>query len=931
MAASLRTEIVDAVRTWADSAGSPLPDELKKHGPNAPWGSLLKRVGDIAGENPPPPPVKLPLLDAGPSTTTEQAGWTWTASAKSDASLEIGIVHVDDLSGLGIEPAAGHQVISYAAALDLTAGLGAGGAVGAWGQASANLSAGTRSRIRWYVQAADTDHLLEAAEAAARYWRLPSDLDGMLSMASDAMFQGLVLDLQGSLDVAFQAGVQAPWTGWGVRVADGTAQVGLNVGLRAHAQLRVAGHMTFHVRPEDRHGLRGLRAELHVQQDRDAQGGLTFDAGLDLSGVVASAQGALLAAWPAPDARWLTALTQPGTAIEQELGAIIKANVTDQTLQQLALLALGQGSATDAGSTLLSRASRALADAIDGALADVAGGTARAQDITSTWLEGLLGSGADADLIEGKLTQAAAAALARASTGLTAKLHDLESRIDAAAQGKLEDVLAPLGAFGAKLRSTLDGSNGNKTSQAIASAIADYAKARRSLVDALCAAHKAKLALAISEQVQLSRGGTLAFAGWFSPQGDRAGAQRLYQALCAGRVRMLGDLVQAATDGHAFELDEGWLSKSMQRTETQSATLSLFGADFSSSRVNLIGMAFQTDLWGRMTGGTATAAVDAKSTDFWIGREVTLALQADVNATPQGLAVGIGLEGAFTTTGRRTSQAFAQNVVDAYARSMGARNRIDLGALMGAPKAPADQVSNFWRGFTLALPITIDAQGWRAFMDQPEDGVARTFLFWGLRCLESHYARTRPFDFAPPDEVIRDRAKTFAGSDDAARMLAWFGSFRDVLVTSIQPDAAYGNSVGFQFDVSTDAKTSREFEQFLVLHRFAGVLRAARALWRAGPQLQAAIGDRSQPQTPDALMTRVQPVLAQACAALGPVAVANQSLTRVGSDLVDEGVSWPFNTFALAMAQLTGRTPPPGFPLTASAAGAKSATPLLIG
>jgi hypothetical protein len=929
----LDSNIIDAVTAWAKSPGAPLPDLLQSIDRGAPWQALLDRVGDLATGNPPAPPLKVKLLDAHGSMSAAQGGWTWSASARSDASLEIGLVlHGDDLAGLGITVAAGHHAVSYGATLDLTIASSLDLPVGAWVDLGANASSELQAQIRWYVLAADTDRLVEATAAAAAYWRLPNDLDGLLAIASDSMPWGVVMDVKGTLEAGFRAGLQAPWTGWSVRIADSTARVGLNVGLQAHAQLGIDGDMQLHVRPEQRLGAWGLRAELHVQQDRAGQGGVRFDAGLDLSAVVAGAERALRAAWPAPDEAWLTALTQPGTAIEQQLAALIKAKVQDADLSQLALLALGQGSATDAGSTLLARASSALADVIDATLGQVDAAAGQGQAVASAWLARLLGTGDAARFLLPKFTDAATAAVQQANAAWTARLKDLETRIDNAAQGGLATLLAPLGAFGARVKSALDGVDSNAASQAIASAVSDYAKARASLLGALAAGQKARLALTLAEQVQLARGGTLAFSGWFSPQGDRASAKRLYQALCTGRIRLLGDLVDAATQGQAFQLDEGWLSASMKRCETQSSTLSLAGADFASSRTSLIDMQFQADLWGRLTAGTAVAGVDARSSSPWIGRDVSLALNADVSILPQGVKVGIGFDGAFCTTGKRSSPAFAQNVVDSYARSMGVPGRLDLATVMGAPGGPADQVSNFWRGFTLALPISIDATGWDTFTQQTEDVVARVFLDWGLKCLASHYPGTGPFQFDTPRAVILARAQSLAGSDDAARMLSYLGLFRAVCVSSVDPDVDYAGSVGFDINASTGAASSPAFQQFLVVHRFAGVLRACRALWRAGPDLARAIGDGSVAQAPDALMARVRPVLAQACNALQPVAVASETLTGIGRNAIDQGVAWPFNTFALAMAQLTtARPPPPGFPLTASTAGAQVATPLVIG
>jgi len=927
-------KLLDAANAFRKNPAAGLPPLLAAAGAPHDVQLLVTPLGELKNEQ--QPELSAKLLDAAGKTATTQLGWEW--SAQADASLGLSIAPMLDAEQnrqLGIAPADGHVVMSYGAALSLSAGLSGQQSIGAWGQASANLSAGTDARLWWYVQAENRASVVDAAADAARYWLLPNDLEGLLRLAPDPMFWGLRLDLKAQLTAGLSVGAKAGWTAWTYGLDGARAGVGLSVGMDARLQLQHQGGMRLHVRPEQRGGAWGLKLELETLDAHDERFGVTLSAGLDLRALAASAERALRAGWPALDAGRLSALTQPGTALGAQLGELLRAKIANPELEQLALLLFGQRALPDVERQLLDRLTAPLVDALDSASQQLASQSADAAQLASDWMERLLGKAAG-DTLLGKpsVAKAANAALKAASSALAAELKKLDGEIQAAqakvkagASDALDKLLAPLGAFGARLNEELAKLDQNPVSTAIAKALQAYNDARAGLLAALSEAKKARLGITLSEQVQRSRNASLAFEGWFGPNGDRAAAQRLYQALCSGRIGLLGELVDAASAGGCFELGSGWLSETSKLVDSESALLSLFGRDFSSSRVSLIGMRFKADLWGHLSAADANVDIEAVTKNQWLQRSVALGVYVSLAQRDGQAELSLSLKGAYAARGKATTKAFVQHVVDDYAALLGARTHRDVGLLLNPPVAP-ENARAYWRDLVLTLPVALNAPAWRRFEALDPAQVQACFLAHGLDCLDQYYAGMAGFSHTSPSEVLKELAdENFkGGGSQQARMLAYLGLYRPGHVSARNPDLDAANRVGIAVQSGTWTDGSR---RLAVFHRFAAVLRCARTLHAAGPRLRAILLAEPMQGPPAAFRAGIEPPLMEIRDALEAVAVASETMSGIGIGTFDEGMTWAFNTFILAMADLIGQLPP-GFLLMAAGPGDAQPVPLLL-
>lgn len=926
-------KLLDAAKAFRKNPAAGLPALLAAAGAPHDVQLLLTPLGELKNEQ--QPELSAKLLDASGKTATTQLGWEW--SAQADASLNLSMapmLDAEENQQLGITPADGHVVMSYGAALSLTAGLSGQQGVGAWGQASANLSAGTDASLWWYVQAETRASVLEAAADAARYWLLPNDLDGLLRLAPDPMFWGLRLDLKAQLSAGLSVGAKTGWTAWTYGLDGARAGVGLSVGVDARLQLQHKGSMRLHVRPEQRGAAWGLKLELETLDAHDERFGVTLTAGLDLRALAASAERALRAGWPALDAKRLSALTQPGTALGAELGALIRAELANPDLEQLALLLFGQRALPEVERQLLERLTGPLVDVLDNASQQLATQSADAVQLARDWMERLLGQGPAAGQGHAALAKSAKAALMAATSAVDGAVRKLDGEIQAA-QAKvkagvndaLDQLLAPLGALGERLNQELARLDANPVSTAIAKALRAYNDARSQLLAALSDAKKAKLGITLSEQVQRSRNASLAFEGWFAPGGDRAAAQRLYQALCSGRIGLLGELVDAARAGGCFELGSGWLSETSKLVDSESALLSLFGRDFSSSRVSLIGMRFKADLWGHLSAADANVDIEAITKNQWLQRSVSLGVYVSLAQREGQAELSLSLKGAYAARGKSTTKAFVQHVVDDYAALLGARTHRDVGLLLNPPLAP-ESAKAYWRDLVLTLPVALNAQAWRRFEALDAAQVQASFLVHGLACLDQYYAGMVGFSHTSPSEVLKELAdENFqGGGSQQARMLAYLGLYRPGHVSARNPDLDYANRVGIAVQSGTWTDGSR---RLAVFHRFAAVLRCARTLHAAGPTLRAILLAEPTLGPPAVFRAGIEAPLKELRDALEAVAVASETISGIGVGSFDEGMTWAFNTFILAMAELIGQLPP-GFLLMAAGPGDAQPVPLLL-
>lgn len=917
-ALQLAPDLIAQLKTWNFSTA--LPDALKALGAERHWQLLLTPLGQLPQE--PEPEVELPLLDRTGAAQTTEFGWDWGATVGGSAAVTVDVLDEALREQLNIQPGDGRVALSVGADLALSAGLTGHQSISTWGQASAAFSAAAGAKLHWYFSDATTKLLVDAVAASKRFWRLPNDYTGLMALAPSPDFWGLRLDLTGTLDAQLSVGARQGWSGWTYGLNGDRAEIGLSIGVDASVRFARTADVSLHVRPEQRHGHWGLKVELEVLDARSDAFALTLAASLDLTALAASAERALRAAWPAIDARTLTALTQPGTALGKKLAQIAGDRLGDEDARALALIALGQADANATQARWVSQLTQPLTDVLDGALAGLVDGTADAQALLGSWLDRLLGHRPLANELKAPLRQAATEALAQATRQWQDEVAALETALAGKTGAALDAVLAPLGALGDKIARELKRLDG-AVPEAVAHALGAYGRARERLLAALSDAKKAKLGLTLATQIQRSRSRGIAVAGWFSGQGDQAAAQALYHSLCSGRIALLGELVDAAQAGHAFELDEGWLTSTAKAVETQSATLTLFGAALTDTRVSLVDMEFKADLWGRLIAAKAIAQVDSRTLNPWLARTAMLGISAGLNTADGVRRVEVGLDGAFTARGSQVDRDFVQALVDSYAARVGVRPPRDVGTLLGEPGTPELRAA-FWRGLTVAVPVRLGPADWLKFENQPRSAVLAAFLRQGLAALDDVYAGMKGFSGTSPSAALQAKADEFFQGDSAVgRMVAYLGLYEARHVAPRDPDIGYATGLGYA-GVSNSFQLTGTNVQFAVFHRFAGVLRAAAALHGGAAAVRQALLDAPDGELPTAVCQRVEGPLRDIRTALEAVTVASQTLTGMG-----EALSWPFATFLLAMAELTGQLPP-GFLMVAEPAGADAPLPLLV-
>jgi hypothetical protein len=914
----LDEDLVKKLKAW--TATTDLPAALKALGVKQQWQLLLTPLGQLPQE--PEPEVSLPLLDKTATAKTSQFGWDWSATAGGTAAITVDVIDEALLDKLKIEPGKERIALSVGADLALSAGMKGNQAIGTWGQASAAFSAAADAKLHWYFGDDTTKLLIDALAGSRRYWLLPNDYAGLMSLAPDPDFWGLRLDLNGKLQAQLSAGAKQGWSGWTYGLNGDRAEIGLSIGVDASVKFAKSAEVSFHVRPERRHETWGLKVELEVLDARSDAFTLTLAASLDLSALAASAERALRAAWPEINPAALDVLTKPGTALGKKIVDIVNAKLSDADVNKLALIALGQADAEAAKANWIEKLTKPLTDALDGSLDVIAGNAAEADALVSSWLDRLLG---DTQLTAGlktTLKDAAKSALIEATAQWKAEVDKVTAAITSKTGDALDLILKPLGALGDKIDKELKRLNG-AVPESVVSALTAYGKARKRLLAALSDAKKARLGLTLAEQIQRSKSRGIAVAGWFSGMGDQVAAQNLYHSLCSGRIALLGDLVDAAQAGHSFELDSGWLTSTAKEVENQSAVLSVFGSDFTDKRASLVDMEFKADLWGRLIAAKAIASVDSHTLNPWLERTAALAVSANLNTADGIKRLEVKLDGAFTARGKKIDQDGVQDLVDSYAALVGIRPPRDIGLLLGAPNAQ-EKKDAFWRDLTIAVPVKLNPADWKKFEDRPRDFVLRAFLRRGLQCLDQVYAGKKGFNHTSPSKALREKAdEVFKGDTDVGRMVAYLGEFESRHVNPREPDVSYATRLHYS-GVTNSAGITDTNLQFTVFHRFAGVLRAAATLHGAASGLRQAILDGPPSELPTAVRDRVERPLRDIRDALEAVAVASQTLSGFGEDL-----SWPFGTFVLAMAELTDILPP-GFLMVAEKPGAEAPIPLLV-
>lgn len=942
LALNFDKKLLDALDTWRKNPGGLLPQLLKDAGASENWQLLATPIAGLTRHD--TTEVAVKLLDPTVEGKATQFGWDWGAKAAATAELSIDLLSDEQLHDMNMKPGDKHQIVGYSASFQLSASAGGSQKIGAWGSASVDGSVSGGARLTWYVEAPQTQLLLEAALDARRFAVLPNDLEGLMRLAGDGIFWGTSMALNGRLQAGLSAKLQAGTTGWTYGFSGDKVDIGLTVHAGISAKIAVTGGMTLRVLPEraPSGGPWGLRVNLETVRASNKSFAASIGAALDLSALAKSAENAIRAGLPALDpasSARLNALTLPGTAIKDKLATLIDAKIGDAGLKQLAQVLFGQADASDVKQVLLDRLADPLSDLLDRSLDVLAQGTGIAEGEVDDVLTRLLGDDpATADL-KAKLKAPITQASTMAATALKAAIKQLVDDIKAKAGGPLDEVLTPLGALGEKVAQALRGLDQSSFATAVRDTIAEYNKQRNRLLQALGDASKAKLGIELAMSVETSRNGKLAFSGWFGPGVDQQASQRLYQALCTGRLMLLGDLVDAALEANTVRDVSGWLTESLKRTSKASVTINLFGLSLSNSTTRLIDLAFKTDLWGNIVAATALASAEAAIANPWAQRLTQLGVAASVVDDPATArkAVEIALQGAYTAQGKRTNRRWVQSVVDGYASDMGRSSRVDVGEALGAPDDAADSAKSFWRGVTLAMPIRIDAQGWARFQARSDQEIGLAFLTHGLACLDRVYADMRGFAHTRPSEALLERASDVvdapAGTAPAVLMLTYLGRYQGLMLKAAGQD--YLNSIGFSNLVAggtgflSATQATGEHVQAGVFHRFAALMRSGIALKAAAGELSAALLP-AQPQDPAVLRSRAEGPLQRIGEALSHAAVAGETLTALGLlGAQDEGVPWALSTFALALAQLAGEEPPLVFGNRTVDGEAASAVPLL--
>lgn len=925
----LRDDLIKVLLEWSKDPTLALPGVLKAAGAQDVWQRLATQIGALKLNR--DPEVSLPLFKQGTTATSSRFGWNWSAQADAGAVLNLDVLTPDELEGKKIEPASSHHVVRYAAKFNVGASLDGQRQLGAWGQASASAGGSFAADLHWLVQAPDSRLLAAALVEALPFWKLPNDLEGLLKLADAPDFWGVVMQLQGTLSASFGLSAQAGFTGWTFGFAGEKVDVGVAVQGSLSVKGSATGLMTLTVTPErdEATGDFGLRVELLSKRDSTRSIAASVGAGLDLSALAKSAERAVRAGLPALDSPALDDLTLPGTAVQGKLQALLADKIGDPTLKQLASLLLGETDTSKVKDAVLARLSAPLADVLDKALGELASGQADTNALVDEWIRAFLGNTPVGASLKTTLTGLVNDAATLAGTNLGAALGALNGRLTAAAGGPLDAILKPLGALGEKINQALAGLDKSKFPTAIKDVVAGYNKKRNQLLAALGDASKAKIALEFALAVERSRSGQLAFSGWFSPKGDQSGAQRLYQALCTGRLTLLGDLIEAA--GSVSKVS-GWLEEAVKRTSTATVTLSLFGMDLVSSQTRLIDLTLRTDLWGNLVAADSALSASSAIANPWAQRMANIGIESSL-VDKEGLkTIQIGLSGAYTVTGKETSRQLVQALADDYASCLQFGRALNVAQLLGAPDdANGGSAKAFWRNVTVALSLPIAPDGWVKFEACSDDTIRRAFLRHGLRCLQVSFNQTDPFRFDTPEARLRERTNDrlgSLGSDPQGRMLEYLGLFDDRVLLGSGSD--YLNRVGFadvpRGDLEPTARRSPVGLLLFTFHRFAGVVRSGPALRQASGKLRDALSATGTGTTPAAIRGQIEPILRGMSLSLSAAAIASQTLT--GLSFLGgrpQGITWPLTTFALAMGELTGS----GMPIPVASAADASPLPLL--
>ncbi len=915
---TLNPKALAAMKALIENPADPVPDLLKALDPNGRWNVMTQKVSGVAATAG-ATEFQLPLFDASAATEGTLGGdWTWNASVSAKAALSIDVLTEEEEGLLPLRSDGSHTMVAYGAEIAFGGELGLGVKVPAWGSLKAGASGQRSASLRWYVQAKNDATLFDALDSARRHFAWPHDLRAMLRLADRTDWFGLDMALDGSakLELAFDAGKS---TGWTFGKGGEGSTVGLSFGVKAgfsteHGSKWRLSAMVEPRRQENGEDVLGVRVKLHDDRSRTGRASLQLSAGADFSAAVASAERALRANWPELDSDLVDALVQPGTAVSGRIRELIDQNL-DGGLKDLATVLTGGQPAADLRKAIVDKLTGHLADVLDGALGDISAGQAKVDELVTSWLARLLGSSAAAAQAGAGVRQLVTDALANATAGLTQGITDLKARIAGKAQAVVDAELAKLGELGDQFDQGLAQLDKNKVSAAIKKAVDRYAQLRQKLLSELADGQRAKLTLALGlEQVDRSASEAL-FEVWFRA-GDTAApaAERLYGALCGGRLLELPGLVAAAAEAGAIQGAAGWLLATRETLRTERATLNFFGMELGGQATWLRQVSIKADLiTGNLLAARAGASVETAIHNPWKDRSTRLGLTLEVNVTDTGTALAVGMDGAFTARAEKTDRRKVQDLLDGYADAIGAR-RFDIGSVLPLPGHGGDAIgeADFWRDLTLAVPVRLTSAQWTQFQQKDAGDVERMALHDALAAFARRYKPDSLFS----DDPVRDlrehikAVSNFSAVNDG-EILAYLRLF------PARP-VALGNVARAAEDVGITALNDNAFHpgsrRFRAFHRLAATVRAPVRVRELTLQAAAVCSALRRPVDPRAASQALDPLLEQMQLALAPVALVSETWTGVGwLGASDEGISWPFASFVVTMARLAGMDVPPGF------------------
>jgi hypothetical protein len=894
-----------------------LPLALKELAPSTAWDLLTQKVGSNLVKTD-EVELALPLLDKSATQDGALSGdWTWSASVEANASLAMDLLSDEDLGALTIRPDTGHTLIVYGGSLAVGGKLGAHADSLPWGKVGIEAHGQRSADVRWYVQAKDDATLLDALLSAKRHFVWPHDIQGMLRMAGRTDWHGLTTELTGEAQLSIDVDAAVQGTGWTFTMNGESASVGLSFGIKAgfKASRSSRWELSAMVEPFAPPGSApalGLRIKLHDLKQSSRSASAELRAGADFSAVTTAAERVLRAAWPdLPKSKLLDALTQPGTAIADQLRSLVDKKL-DGPLQQIASVLVGGKPTDELRGSLVDKLTSGLVDVLDGALGDLANAQANVDKALARWLNQVLGKAADSLTVDDDIKAFVSDALKQGTAGVENAITGLKAQLVNKTQAEVDALLKPLGELGAQFDKSFSRLNDNAASAAIRGALQRYADLRDKLLAAITDAHRQKVMLTIGGSFTQDTAREVAFEAWFRPDDTMTPeAERLFNALYGGGLLALPELVQAATVKGAVADVKGWLMSTRQTLEKQRVTLNFFGVEIGSSSTWLRDVSVKADLVTGNLSGVAKALVETAIFNPWKNRSARLGVQLElIGADRASRQVAASLDGAFTASKENTDTRTVQDLLNAYADATGAQ-RTNIGTLLTIPAAD-DAARRFWKSMTIAVPVALDAQAWGKFSRLDEATIERVSVEIALAQFQRRYLSDSLFSDDPVQD-LRDliQSVTAAKRADNATIMGYLKLFPVDYVNSFSA-AREARKIGI--DAVDSQLHDRGARRFMAYHRLSATVQAPLRLRAAAVEATSQL--LALPEHPDPVVAReiLDPIMRRMQKALAPVALVSETWLGIGIlGAKDEPIAWPFASFITSMATLAGLNVPPGF------------------